>query len=110
MQAGAILDKQISASSEQNGKHAAIHGRKDFQISTNMSGSWVSKINDAKQWLQIDLLNYYTKIIAVSTQGGHSIGGSQLWVKKYKLQYSDTLTKFQFYKTQGQSEDKVLIL
>lgn len=110
MQTGAILDKQISASSEQNVKHAAIYGRKDFQISTNMSGSWVSKVNDAQQWLQIDLLNYYTKIAAVSTQGGRSIGGSQHWVKKYKLQYSDTLTKFQFYKTQGQSEVKVLIL
>ncbi|XP_015748020.1 PREDICTED: EGF-like repeat and discoidin I-like domain-containing protein 3, partial [Acropora digitifera] len=109
MQTGAILDKQINASSEQDGKHAAIYGRKDFQISTNISGSWVSKINDAQQWLQIDLLNYFTKITAVSTQGGHSIGGSQHWIKKYKLQYSDTLTKFQFYKTQGQSQVKMFM-
>ena len=104
MKSGAILDKQISASSEHSENHAAIQGRLGFQKYSVKAGAWVALTKDDSQWLQIDLANYYTKVTSVATQGRHDY--SQ-WVKKYNLKYSYNVSSFKYYKEQGQSVHKV---
>lgn len=69
MNSGAILDKQISASSEHSESHAAIQGRLKFKRSSVKAGAWVALTKGDSQWLQIDLANYYTKVTGVATQG-----------------------------------------
>ena len=104
MKNGAILDKQISSSSEYSENHAAVQGRFGFRMSSSKAGSWVAGKKDASQWLQIDLANHYTKVTGAATQGRQ---GYSQWVKKYNLQYSNNGTSFKYYKEQGQSVHKV---
>ena len=99
MENGKISDEKISASSELSVNHAAIQARLNFKV-----GSWVSATNDAAQWLQIDLENYYTLVTSVATQGRDQ---DKQWVKRYNLQYSDDAVNFTYYVEQGQSAVKV---
>ena len=105
MKNGKISDRQISASSEFSVNHAAIQARLGFKKTAVKAGSWVSATNDAAQWLQIDLANYYTTITSIATQGRQQ--GNQ-WVKMYNLQYSDDEVNFTYYTKQGQSAIKVI--
>ena len=98
MENGAILDEQITASSQWNFNHASFQGRLHFQ------GSWSTGTNDLHQWLQVDLGSQYTKVTSVATQGRNDLAQ---WVTKYKLTYSDDGVTFQYYKEQGQLADKV---
>ena len=98
MENGAILDEQITASSQSNSNHAPFHGRLHFQK------SWVAGTRDRHQWLQVDLDSQYTKVTRVATQGGND---AIYWVTKYKLTYSDDGVNFQYYKEQGQTAAKV---
>ena len=82
---------------------AAIHGRLNFKAGSGKHGSWSARLNDLKQWLQVDLGS--SKVTGVATQGRN--GHSGQWVTKYKLQYSDDGVTFHFYKESGQSENKV---
>ena len=45
-----------------------------------------------------------TRITGVATQGRSDMNQ---WVTKYKLQYRNNSTAFQYYKENGQVEDKV---
>ena len=98
MENGAILDEQITASSQWNFNHAPFQGRLHFQ------GSWNAGTNDLHQWLQVDLGSQYTKVTSVATQGRNDLAQ---WVTKYKLTCSDDGVNFQYYKEQGQPADKV---
>ena len=100
MEDGSISDSQISASSQLDSSHAAIHGRLHF----GKAGSWSASSNDVNQWLQIDLGSRHTEVTRVATQGRNDY---PQWVAKYKLQYSDDGVNFQYYKEQGQPADKV---
>lgn len=104
MKSGAISDRQISASSEYDGNHAAIQGRLQFQATNIKAGSWTPLLSDTSPWLQIDLANYYTKVRRVATQGRNQHGE---WVTMYNLQYSDDGVNFKYYVEQGQSLIKV---
>jgi len=104
MESGAISDKQITASSQLDSKHAPFQGRLHFQVQTKKAGSWSAGINDLRQWLQVDLLSQQTKVACIATQGRHD---TSQWVTKYKLQYSNDGVTFQFYREQGQIADKV---
>lgn len=90
MASRAINDKQITASSESDGGHAAHQGRLKSSAS-----AWSAGNNNHNQWLQIDLFTLY-RVTGVATQGG---GDSDKWVTQYQLQYSnnDTAVEFQFY-------------
>jgi hypothetical protein len=44
-------------------------------------------------------------VTRVATQGRN--GGYTQWVKRYKLQYSNDGVKFQYYREQRQTADKV---
>ena len=98
MENGAILDEQITASSQSNSDHAPFQGRLHFQK------SWTAGTTNLHQWLQVDLGSQYTKVTRVATQGRND---AAQWVTKYKLSYSDDGVNFQYHKEQGQTTAKV---
>ena len=104
MENGAILDEQITASSQFNSDHAPFQGRLHFQETTSKAGSWTAGTEDHLQWLQVDLGSQYTKVTRVATQGRNDFAQ---WVTKYKLTYSDDGVSFHYYREQGQTADKV---
>ena len=100
----AILDGQISASSEWDSNHAAIQGRLNFQATSSKNGSWsVGKI-DPNPWLQVDLGIKSTRVTRIATQGRN---GYAQWVTKYKLQYSNDGVNFYYYWEGEKTEEKV---
>ena len=105
MENGAILDEQITASSQWDDNHAPFQGRLHFQASGNKQGSWSAAKNDVHQWLQVDLGSQFTTVSRVATQGRN--GGYTQWIYRYKLQYSNDEVNFQYYREQGQTADKV---
>ena len=98
MEKGAITDGQISSSSQLDANHEASQGRLNF------TGSWSAYVNDAVQWLQIDLGINPVTLTGVATQGSNF---QSQWVINYTLKYSDDGLNFKSYKQQGQSEHKV---
>ena len=104
MQSGVISDGQISASSEWDGHLAATQGRLNFKHAGIKVGAWSSRTLDTKQWLQVDLGSYYTRISRVATQGRNSY---DQWVTEYQLQYGNNGVNFQYYREQGQTTNKV---
>ena len=103
MESGAILDSQISASSEWDSNLPAQQARLHF-VKT-VYGAWSARSNDIHQWLQVDLLNT-TRVSGVATQGRNGRSSSQ-WVTKYKLKYSEVGQAFKFYRRSGDNSDKV---
>ena len=105
MENGAILDGQISASSELDVDNAAIQGRLYFQATGTKQGAWSAAQSDPNQWLQVDLGSQFTKVTGIATQGQN--GGHTQWVKRYKLQYGNDGVNFKNYRELGQTTDKV---
>ena len=105
MESGAILDGQITASSQWDDNHAPFLGRLHFKKSGNKQGSWSAATSDAYQWLQIDLVSQYNEVTGVATQGRN--GFKYQYITKYRLQYSSDGVNFQYYREQGQTADKV---
>ena len=106
MESGAILDSQISASSEYSGgAYAARQARLHFKAGGGKIGSWSAAWNDNNQWLQVDL-QQTTRVTRIATQGrnGYSVGQ---WVTEYKLQYGEDGHTFTFYKRSGDDSDTV---
>ena len=104
MEDGAILNGQISASSQLDANHAAIQGRLNSQATASKAGSWSAFTSDVDQWLQVDLGNLHSTVTRVATQGGNT---HSQWVTNYTLGYSDDGINFHFYKEQGRNESKV---
>ena len=94
----AISDEQLKASSQWDNALSVYQGRLHYPR------SWSSGTLDLNQWYQIDLLSNYTRVTGVATQGR---GNFPQWVTSYKLQYSNNEADFQYYREQGQAEDKV---
>ena len=105
MESGEITDGQITASSEWSSTHAPSLARLNRVKEGNKAGSWAAKTNDVNQWLQIELGSDYTKVTRIVTQGRSDY---DQWIKTFKLQYSEDGVNYQFYREQGQTEDKVL--
>ena len=103
MQSGAILDGQISASSEWDVNHAAIQGRLHYKPPAGKQGAWSARTNDGNQWLQVDLGSHH-RVKRVASQGRYAVNQ---WVTKYKIQYSDDGTNFMYYHGEGSSSAKV---
>ena len=106
MENGAITNAQINASSEYDPIHAASQGRLNYKEIPGHAGSWLTRINDPYQWLQVDLMSSHVNVTGVATQGRNSRNHRQ-WVESYKLQYSNTVTTFQYYREPGEIEDEV---
>ncbi|XP_066014975.1 uncharacterized protein [Pocillopora verrucosa] len=99
METKGIREGQIRASSEYSASNIASSGR------LRLPRTWISQVNDINQWLQIDLMtNLYVSVTRVATQGRYDWDE---WVIKYHLLYSSDTVNFQYYRDQGQSEDKV---
>ena len=97
---GAILDEQITASSEESSNHSAHQGR------VHLIGAWTADIDDLYQWLQVDTGSPYTKVTRVATQG-RDVPGINQWVTMYKLQYGSNGVHFRYYREHGQTTNKV---
>ncbi|XP_078359510.1 uncharacterized protein LOC144643983 [Oculina patagonica] len=104
MENGLIVNGKISASSQWNGNYAAIQGRLHFKKSGSKAGAWSAGSNNVNQWLQVDLDSQQTRVTGVATQGRNAYNQ---WVTKYKLEYSNDGTNFQYYRQQGQTTDKI---
>lgn len=98
MESGAILDSQITASSEHSPPLAPRRARLNSQVD---GGSWSALVIDVNQWLQVDFLQNVT-LSKVATQGRDS---SPQWVLSYLLSYSMDGSAFENYKQCG--ADKV---
>lgn len=98
MESGAILDSQITASSEVSSDYVAHQARLNVQAGQTC---WAAGANDVNQWLQVDFLKNVT-LSKVATQSRHN---HPQWVKSYLLSYSIDGSAFINYKQCG--EDKV---
>lgn len=103
MESGAISNQQIRASSEHGANVVAFCGRLHLQRG-GCHGSWAAADRDVNQWLQVDLVNRYTTVTGVATQGRTGINQ---WVMTYRLQYGNNDLYFQDYKQQGKTANKV---
>lgn len=108
MENGAILDGQITASSQWDEHHAPFQGRLHFKKSGNKQGSWSAARSDPYQWLQIDLVSQYNEVTGVATQGRNDF--KYQYITKYKLQYGSDGVNFQYYRERGETADKVKTL
>ena len=113
MENGLISDSQLSASTQWNDLEGAHRGRlhlTEVWDPLHESGGWVSKLNDVNQWLQIDVLGLtrnYVRVTRVSTQGRETTSYGEVYVKAYRLQYSNDGVNFQYYKESGTTNAKV---
>jgi hypothetical protein len=101
MERGKITDAQITASSVFNSLHDATNARLNF---VKHSGSWTSKRNDLKQWLQVDF-KYSATITDILTQGR---GRLDQWVRSYTVSYSSDGGAFKPYQKSGKDEVTLL--
>lgn len=109
MESGAITNGMITASSRYDLSTASYRGRLNAPRVTFSSygGSWSPASPKTDQWLQVDLgLNHGNRVTGIATQGRNSNNVNQ-WVIPYKLQLSDDEVIFQYYREQGQANDKV---
>ncbi|XP_078365183.1 retinoschisin-like [Oculina patagonica] len=97
MESGAILDSQITASSEYGNAWAAHLAR------LHLGGCWVARPSDNNQWLQVDL-QQKTRITRIATQG--RVEENQ-WVTEYKLQYGEDGQIFTFYRGIADNSDTI---
>ena len=102
---GAILDTQISASSQLDYTHSAKQARLHSKADGSKWGSWSALKDDLNQWLQVDLRSF-TRVTRVATQGRN---GLDQWVTKYNLQYSDNGDIFHFFEEAGNNAAKVYL-
>ena len=103
MESGDIANAQIRASSMLDGNNSPGQARLHQKADGSMAGAWSAQTNDLNQWLQVDL-GSYTKVSRVATQG---MDGSDQWVTKYKIQYSNDGENIWAYKEPGTSLAKV---
>ena len=101
MERGKITDAQLTASSVYNSLHGATNARLNF---VKNSGSWSSKRNDLKQWLQVDF-KYSATITDILTQGR---GRLDQWVRSYTVSYSSDGGAFKPYQKSGKDEVTLL--
>ncbi|XP_022783127.1 lactadherin-like [Stylophora pistillata] len=100
MESRAILDGQISASSQYSIYHGAIYARLHNEAVQNVHNeAWEPSTTDANQWLQIDLVTQYG-VTRVATQGRYQLTH---WVTKYNLLYGNDGSTLQYYRERGQN-------
>lgn len=98
MESGKITDGQVTASSYYNGddRYAPKHGRLNKVSGLSGSlGAWAAGQKNIHQWIQVDLGVQNMAVTRVATQGRHN---DEEWVISYKLQYSNNMVYFQYYR------------
>ena len=81
---GRIPDSALTASTINDGNHAAMRARLNLAAGSGKAGSWCAKKNDVNQWLQIDL-GTPTTVTKVATQGRQDASER---ITSYSLSYS----------------------
>ncbi|XP_063999306.1 coagulation factor V [Pogoniulus pusillus] len=107
MENGEIKNTQITASSV---KTSWFNTWDPSFARLNQKGkvnAWRAKLNNNKQWLQIDLLTI-KKITAIATQGVKSMTAEN-FVKTYVIQYSDHGSEWKSYMDNSSSTAKVFL-
>lgn len=97
MESGYILDSQITASSEFDGRHTPHYGRLNFPAGPAKCGCWAVRHNDPSQWLQVDFVKKVS-LGKVATQGRDDY---PQWVTSYSLSYSMNGINFDMYEQDG---------
>ena len=105
MESGAILDSQISASTEHDVNHGAHRARLHLRSGGGKTGAWAARGNDMNQWLQVDLQRT-TRMSGIATQGRDN---ADQWVTGYKLQYGEDGHTFTVYRRVGDNSDTVSV-
>ena len=103
MESGNIADSKITTSSILDEKSPASQARLNYKADGGFGGGWSSLINDANQWLEVDL-GTYTRVTRVATQGRN---GYDQWVTKYTMENSEDGQSFQVYKPSNASVARV---
>lgn len=103
MESGAINDSRISASSSFDIYHGPPRARLHTKKTSSGKGAWSSKIADAHQWIQVDLVEL-KNVTYIATQGRN---GVNQYVTMYKLEKSSDGVNFTSYKMQGDSSATV---
>uniref|UniRef100_A0A8D1FE59 Coagulation factor V n=1 Tax=Sus scrofa TaxID=9823 RepID=A0A8D1FE59_PIG len=106
MESGNIKNEQITASSFKKSWWGDYW--EPFRARLNAQGrvnAWQAKANNNNQWLQIDLLKI-KKITAITTQGCKSLS-SEMYVKRYTIQYSDRGVEWKSYREKSSMVDKI---
>ena len=93
MQNRRIRNVAITSSSRWDNHHAPYLARLQNQRRGRYMGGWSAGVNNAFQWLQIDL-GRPTKVVRISTQGRPTVNQ---WVTSYYLLYSQDGVYFAFY-------------
>nr|XP_054772514.1 retinoschisin-like [Lytechinus pictus] len=81
IQSRSIPDTSLTASSEWDALRGPERARLHSQADGPFHGSWVARVGDDKQWIQVDLLDIY-HITSVATQGRTDYAQ---WVTSYKV-------------------------
>ncbi|XP_015756081.1 PREDICTED: uncharacterized protein LOC107335265 [Acropora digitifera] len=93
MQSGGIRNTAITSSSRWDNKHGPYLARLHNKRKGSYMGSWTARMQNAYQWLQIDLKKSH-KVVRISTQGSSS---DNRWVTSYYLLYSQYGVYFAYY-------------
>ncbi|EDO48090.1 predicted protein, partial [Nematostella vectensis] len=96
---GRLPNKYITASSEWDRFHAAWLARLHRKKKGRYVGAWSSRINNRRQWIQVDLRGY-KKIYKIVTQGRHD---ANQWVTSFKVRYSQNKRHWTWFKTKSRT-------
>ena len=88
-----IPDSALSASSRWDEYHGPHRGRLNTQRQGRYRGAWASRVNNRKQWIQIDI-GTRAALYGIATQGRQDAGQ---WVKAYKVMYSRSGVRWTWY-------------
>ncbi|XP_072017844.1 lactadherin-like [Amphiura filiformis] len=105
---GRITDGQLTASTVYDfdaNFHGASNARLNRAAQPGTSGAWIAKVNDAFQWIQVDL-EKPTWVTGVIIQGRQETAHAQ-WVTKFKVQYSNDGECWKFLQRTNNAGEKV---
>ena len=97
MENGSISDSQITASSQDSGRHAARLARLNYRGTPIIAGSWSARSDDLRPWLQVDF-GAKVNVFKIATQGRFD---ADQWVKSYYLNHSHDGAHFEAYRHSG---------
>jgi hypothetical protein len=99
MQDGRVPNSYLTASSQWDANHGAKRARLN-QRNVGGIGAWSARYKNAKQWLQIRLVET-TTITMIATQGRYA---ANQWVKSFALASSSNGVRFRIYVVKGKTK------
>ena len=103
MQDYRITKSQLAASSVWGRKFDAYNARLKWKQFLTNAGAWCAKLNNLNQWISVNL-SMSRLVSGVITQGRD---GTNQWVTKFKIQYSDDGITWHYIMDSASQEEKV---